>query len=91
MNEKKILNKSNPDAFRGYEEPIGTLIDLHIEKDTPRGRLAIAFFQKEMFKYFGEVASEQCGWGISFREWLEIYGWKGINYSTFERVKALEE
>ena len=78
------------DDFKGYAEPLGTVIALH-PCETPRTRLARAFFQKELFSYFEQLASGQCGWGICFNDWLEMNGWKLIAFVSYERIPAITE
>ncbi len=74
--------------FKGYDEPIGTIITLH-PAETARTRLARAFFSKQLFLYFEQLVSGQTGWGISFTGWLETYGWKIKGLHTFERVEPV--
>jgi hypothetical protein len=78
------------DDFHGYKEPLGTRITLH-PSDTIRTRLAKAFFAKELFSYFEQVANGQTGWGISYNTWLEMNGWKLTGFTTYERVPAMIE
>lgn len=76
--------------FAGYAEPLGTRITLH-PANTPRVRMAVRFFEKEMFDYFHQLVSGATGWGICYRDWLEINGWKLIGFTTFERVRSIED
>lgn len=80
--------------FKGYAESLGTVIILHHSKhseNTGRTRLAHAFFEKEMFVYFGQVSSGQTGWGVSFNDWLALNGWQLIDFVTYMRVESALE
>lgn len=76
--------------FKGYDEPIGSVVKLHPCTDV-RTRLARTFFNRQMFVYFEQVTHGQTGWGVSYNAWLDIHGWKLIGRLTYERVPSLEE
>lgn len=83
------MSEESKDEFKGYAEPIGTRIMLH--SGYVRGRLAMHFFRSEMFRYFEQLTSGQTGWGISFNNWLEMHGWKIVDYKTYERIQGMED
>lgn len=78
--------KDDKTDFKGYDEPLGAIVDF-LGEDTIRTRLATAFFKKEMFRYFSELSSGQTGWGISYKDWLEINGWK-LQHNKMQRISS---
>jgi hypothetical protein len=90
MKPPKTKRTQRKEDFAGYGEPIGTVVKLHPE-DTVRVRLAVLFFRKEMFSYFEQVSSGQCGWGVSFNAWLSLQGWELVGRATYKRVAGMED
>ena len=62
---------------------IGSIIFLDEESKDLKSWRECQQFRRYLFEYFEELTSGQCGWGISFINWLEVIkGWKhhGLNY-----------
>lgn len=49
-------------------------------------------FRKYLFEYFEELTSGQCGWGVSFNDWVgAIKGWHHLGWNKYKKVHGIRE
>jgi hypothetical protein len=78
-----------PDPFIPDDAPHGTIVELG--RETPDERIASREFNRLLFQYFHSLSIGATGWGLSFHDWLEIYGWKHHGCARYERIHSIRE
>ncbi len=78
-----------PRPFIPDDAPLGTIVELG--RETPDERIAAMEFDRLLFQYFHSVSCGMTGWGLSFHDWLEIYGWKHHGCRRYERIHSMQE